>query len=215
VSKAKWISLGVLIIGIVALIQINLPLISYKIWEFQYAQDKTILISPQGDNQVMGVSIQNTEGNFPAFISSTERAVKPMAPTFTVSIPKLKIDKALVTVDSNDMSNSLAHLPGTALPGERGNVFISGHSSIPLLFKGNKDYGTIFANLSQVKKGDIVTLNFGGGNISYKIFDIKIVDPKDTSVINPPASQGRFVSLMTCVPPGFNTKRLVVIGQSI
>jgi sortase A len=216
VKKSKWISLILLSLGVVVLIQINLPLISYKIWEIQYAQGKTVLVSPQsgGETSVEGISIENT-GNFSAFVSSAEREVKPMYPSFNITIPKLKIDKAIVTVDSNDMSHSLAQLPGSALPGEKGNVFISGHSAIPILFKGNKDYGAIFANLSQMKIGDLITINAGGSIINYKVKDIKIVDPKDISVINPPDSQGRYISLMTCVPPGFNTKRLVVIGQTI
>ncbi len=214
-KKSKWISLIFIIFGIVVLIQINLPLISYKIWEFQYAQDKTILVSPQTDSQVMGISIQNTDGNFPAFVSSLQRTTKAPYDTFKITIPRLSIDGATVTVDSSDMNHSLAQLPGTALPGERGNVFISGHSAIPILFNGNKDYAAIFANLPSMKRDDLIILNFGSGNITYKVKDIKIVDPRDTSVINPPDSQGRYVSLMTCVPPGFNTKRLVVIGQTI
>src|SRR5256884_2553325 len=49
---------------------------------------------------------------------------------FSLTIPKLKINKAIVEVDSNDLSKNLAQLPGSALPGEKGNLFVSGHSII-------------------------------------------------------------------------------------
>jgi LPXTG-site transpeptidase (sortase) family protein len=39
------------------------------------------------------------------------------------------------------------------------------------------------------------------------------VDPKDVSVINPPDGSGRYLTLMTCVPPGFNAKRLIVLAK--
>lgn len=195
-----------------------MPLLSYKIWEFQYAEGKTVLVSPQGDSdsQVFGVSVDDSAGNnFPAFVSNAERKEKPPYTSFGITIPALNITNGAVTVDSNDLNHSLAQLPGSALPGEKGNVFISGHSALPILFNGNKDYGSIFANLPKMKKGDMIYLEFGSGKITYQVVNIKIVDPKDLSVIAPPDSQGRYVSLMTCVPPGFNTKRLVVIGKTI
>lgn len=214
-KRGQIISLFLLSIGVIFLIQINMPLISYKLWELQYAQDKTILVSPQADNQILGISIENTPENFPAFVSTIQRSEKPTYNSFSLTVPTLKIDNAKVTVDSNDMNQSLAHLPGSGLPGEKGNVFISGHSALPILFKGNKNYGAIFANLPRMKKGDLIFLDFGSGKISYKVKEIKVVDPRDTSVIGLSDSQGRYVTLMTCVPPGFNTKRLVVIGQTI
>ncbi len=115
-------------------------------------------------------------------------------------------------VDSNDLSQGLILLPGAALPGEKGNVFISGHSALPIFSKNQK---ALFANLPNVKIGDNITLTALGSKFTYRVTDIKVVAPEDISVINPPDEVGRYISLMTCVPPGFNTKRLVVIGKLI
>ena len=210
----KVIPLFFLLAGIFILAQIALPIINYKFWEATNIEEKSILASPLSDgNEVLGVSIQNTGDNFPALISSVERDFTPY-PNFLISVPSLDIEEAKVIVDSNDLTLSLAHLPGTALPGEKGNVFISGHSAIPIVYNGNKNYGAIFAKLQRLEKGDIIKVS-AGGEFSYKVLGIKVVDPKDTSIILPPDGVGRYISLMTCVPPGLNTKRLVVLGKMI
>jgi len=90
-----------------------------------------ILISPQkSDEQVLGISVQNKD-NFPAFVSNLTRETRPNYSQFQISIPRLNIENSPVYVDSNDLSKGLAQLPGSALPGEKGNVFISGHSANP------------------------------------------------------------------------------------
>lgn len=211
---AKIIPLIFLLVGLFILSQIALPLINFKLWELNNIKKESLLVSPQADNRkVLGVSIENTEDNFPAIVSSFKREHTPYR-EFSISVPLIKIEDARGFIDSNDLISGLAHLPGSALPGERGNVFISGHSALPVAFKGNKNYGAIFAKLNALKKGDLIKVS-AGGNYNYQVLGIKIVDPKDLSVINPPDSTGRYITLMTCVPPGLNTKRLVVLGKMI
>ena len=77
----------------------------------------------------------------------------------------------------------------------------------------SKESKAFFAKLPNVKKGDEVIVDALGQRYVYTVSELKIVDPKDISVIMPPDSTGRYISLMTCVPPGFNTKRLIVIGK--
>ena len=128
---------------------------------------------------------------------------------FYLSVPTLDIDGVPVYVDSNDLTKGLVHLPGSALPGERGNLFISGHSSLPQ-FSSSK---AMFANLQKVKKGDQISIKIGTGEFKYQVIGLKVTDPKDLSIIAPPDNLGRYISLMTCVPPGFNTNRLIVLGK--
>lgn len=211
----KIIPLLFLGLGLLALFQVSSPIVGYKIWETQLTNATSKLTSPQIDEDVLGISIEQDIENFPAFVSGFKRSSKPPFDKFVLSLPKLKIEEALVNVDSNDLKIGLAHLPGAALPGERGNVFISGHSALPQFFNGNKNYGSIFANLTKLERGDEINLKVLGTEFVYKVVDIKIVSPKDISVVNPSDNEGRFVTLMTCVPPGLNTKRLVVIGKLI
>lgn len=212
----KLLAAGFIVVGVLVLIQVGLPVVSFKLSEQVFAQS-TNLVSPQYGKQknILGVSIQNNY-EFPAFISDLKRESAPNYQYFTLSIPDLKIDGALVEADSNDLNRNLAHLPGSALPGEKGNTFISGHSALPLslaipgvLGKNN----LAFASLQNIKKNADIWINAGGIVYKYKVVDIKTVKPEDVSVINPPDDSGRYITLMTCVPPGFNTKRLIVVGK--
>lgn len=213
ITSAKLFSLGFLAAGVFLLSQIILPVVSFKLFEISQKYSNILLISPQipKNNQVLGVSIKNDQ-SFSYFVSDVKRNGKPGYDEFSISIPRLRIDHAKVLVDNNDPSTALAHLPGSALPGEKGNVFISGHSALSQLLSIEN---AIFARLPDVKIGDQIMIEAGGGKFNYKVVDIKIVDPKDVSVIAAPDVQGRYVSLMTCVPPGLNFKRLVVIGEII
>lgn len=192
--------------------QVALPFLVFKSWELFAFEDETVLANPlsgDGTGLVSGVSIQDFE-DFPAFVSNTVSPANLPYKEFKVTIPKLKIDNIVAKVWSNNFDETLAQLPGTALPGERGNVFITGHSSLPQPMGSKHAW---FVNLPNIKKGDNIYLNAAGQQFNYIVEGLKIVDPKDTSVLNPPDARGRYLTLMTCVPPGFNTKRLVVLAK--
>ncbi len=209
----KLISLGLLSIGIFLLAQVILPIISFQLWEIRQNQSNDLLISPKKgqDAQILGVSIQNKD-NFPAIVSTLLRETKAPYVKFSLTIPGLKIDQAQVLVDSNELSKGLVHLPGSALPGEKGNVFISGHSALSPLF-GFKN--AIFGRLQDLQKGDKIIVEANNTKYIYQVVELKVVDPSDLSVISAPDSLNRFISLMTCVPPGLNFKRLVVLGKML
>ncbi|MBI2040198.1 class E sortase [Candidatus Microgenomates bacterium] len=213
IAPGKLIALSFLSIGVVILMQVVLPLLSFQIWLFAQKYNDNLLITPKPQKapQVLGISIQ-TKDRFPAFISSIIRETKPNYGEFSLTVPRLKIENVGVLVDSNDLSKKLAHLSGSALPGEKGNVFISGHSALSQFFSMKK---AVFSNLSDLKKGDQVSISAGGIEFTYQVLSVKIVDPSDVSVIAPPDTSGRYLSLMTCVPPGLNTKRLVVLAKMI
>lgn len=212
ITVSKIFPIGFLSLGIFLLMQVILPIASFQIWEWGQKYNNTLLISPSfGKGQILGVSVQ-TQDNFSAFVSTLTRQTQPLYNEFNVTIPKLKIAKALVYVDSNDLSKNLAHLPGSALPGEKGNVFLSGHSALSQFFSLKAAY---FSHLQDLKIGDEIIVEALGVNFRYQVSGIRVTDPNDLSVINPPDSIGRYISLMTCVPPGLNFKRLVVLGKMI
>lgn len=211
----KSISLLFLGAGVFVLMQVVIPFISYTIWERTAYYSSQFLIDPYPlakpgsfSKEVLGVSVKNL-GNFPAFVAEEKDSQKAFD-EFKISVRALKIKDVRVKVDSNDFEATLAQLPGTALPGEKGNVFITGHSSLALSRNTKFAY---FANLQNIKKGDLVEVSALGQNFTYEVKGIKIVDPKETWVIRPPDEEGRYMTLMTCVPPGFNTKRLVVLTE--
>lgn len=210
-SQGKFISLAFLSIGVFILMQVIVPIIAFEVWMIGQRINNQILVSPKKTNeQILGISVQN-KNNFPAFVSTQKREILPYS-EFKMTVPRLNIKNETVYVESNDLSQGLIQLPGSALPGEKGNVFISGHSAIsPLL--GVKF--APFARLVDLKKGDEIFVEAADIKFTYKVVDIKVVDPSDLSVIAPPDTLGRYISLMTCVPPGLNLKRLIVLGKMI
>jgi LPXTG-site transpeptidase (sortase) family protein len=210
----KGTCLALLGIGIFILVQVLMPFLAFKTWEVFALDSNQLLETPkvgsinQGSG-VLGVSIEDIN-NFPTFFSNSQKRDVPYK-EFKVSIPSINIKDQIVKVDSNDFDEELAQLPGTAFPGEKGNLFISGHSSIAQ-FKFGKQKA-LFVDLPKVKKGDKIYVTALGQQFTYQIQGLKIVEPKDVSAINPPDDEGRYITLMTCVPPGFFTKRLIVLAK--
>ncbi|KKQ08614.1 MAG: Sortase (Surface protein transpeptidase) [Candidatus Daviesbacteria bacterium GW2011_GWA1_36_8] len=194
-----------------------MPYLAFKSWEIIAFDNDSLLVdpNPRGVRQaVLGVSEQEFSiqsiGNFPAFVSK-RTILAPEYREFFLSIPKLKLEKIKVLTNSNDFSETLAQLPGTAMPGEKGNLFITGHSSLPINL--DRKLVPFFKDLPNIKSGDEIILEAGNQKFIYTVMGLKIVDPKDISVIEPPEGLGRYLTLMTCVPPGFNTKRLIVLSK--
>ncbi|MCL5784154.1 MAG: class E sortase [Patescibacteria group bacterium] len=208
----RLLPLAFLGMGIFVLVQVVMPFASYKLWEMVIYQQNTPLVSPDlGDGSVLGVSVKNSE-NFPAIVSNNYRKGPPPYREFYLTIPTINLDNIKVVVESNNFDQNLAQMPGTALPGEKGNVFITGHSSLPILYDP-KNFKTIFTHLPEVKKGDQIIVEANGQYFNYEVQSLRIVDPKDVWVIKPPDNEGRYLTLMTCVPPGLYIKRLIVLAK--
>lgn len=211
----KGLSLLFLGVGVFVLMQVISPLISFKLWELSAHFQNQVLANPAPDRlvsaDVLGISIKNVD-DFPAFFRETLGLEVPPYESFKISIPKINLKDVEVKVNSNEFEEYLAHMPQTALPGEKGNIFISGHSSISNVFQSKKNRA-FFVNLTNVKKGDEILVEAMGQVYKYTVEGLKIVNPSEVGVINPPDEVGRYLSLMTCVPPGFNTKRLVVLAR--
>ncbi len=149
-----------------------------------------------------------------SFFSTNYKPDEKRPEEFYLSIPKLKVDKAIVKVDDLKFYDNLSHFPGSALPGEIGNSFITGHSVLPQ-FADPKNYLTIFSKLSDLEVGDDVYTELDGKTYHYTVQYAKVVDPQDLSVLGPLSQNGRNLSLMSCVPPGTNLKRLIVTTSLI
>ncbi len=133
---------------------------------------------------------------------------------FLLTVPKLKIENALVKVDTINFFENLALFPGTAIPGDIGNSFITGHSVLPE-FNDPKNYRTIFTKLSDLEVGDDVIARVGSQTFHFSVLYSKIVDPQDISVLVPISGSGRNLTLMSCVPPGTSSKRLIIVAGLI
>lgn len=112
---------------------------------------------------------------------------------------------------ANGLSKGLIQVNGTALPGEIGNVFITGHSSNYPWAKGS--YNNVFALLNKVVVGDAVEVRYQNISYVYKISKIKTVEPNDISVLK--SKNESVLTLMTCTPVGTSLRRLIVTADQI
>lgn len=134
---------------------------------------------------------------------------------YTLSIPKLKIENATVSIGGEDLSKSLIQYPGTATPGKLGNTVVFGHSILPI-FYNPKDYMAIFSTLPTLKVGDEIFVNYDGVFFKYKVVDMYEVSPTNLSVLSQDYNDS-YLSLITCTPPGDprKPKRLIVKAKVV
>jgi sortase A len=128
----------------------------------------------------------------------------PQSPTRIV-IPNLGVDWPIVPGDGwEELKRGVGHHAGSANPGERGNMVLSGHNDV---------FGEVFKDLQALKNGDQVQVYSGGKMFKYEVRAKRIVAPTELSVLNP--TRESIVTLITCHPYRVDTHRLVVIAQLI
>lgn len=216
----RLISILLLIIGCSTISYVLFPLISWQIYFHSAFASQNITPSiPRANivdsslvgsliSQAMdGTDYTRAENWFPQFNPSEgEGAVQ--TPSYTISIPSIKIENADVSTADTDLTKHLVNYQGTSIPGKNGNAVIFGHSTLPQLFN-IKNYKTIFANAYKLKNGDSIYVSISGATYTYKIFKTIVVDPSDTSALVQDYNNS-YITLVTCTPPGTIWKRLIV-----
>lgn len=136
-----------------------------------------------------------------------------------IVIPSIGV-KAPVIYESSPNNNTIAydlrsgvvHYGTTALPGEKGNVVIFGHSSGLTWAPGN--YKFVFTLLDKLRAGQQITLDYHGTRYVYVVSDSQVVAPTDMKVLNTNGAQSE-LSLITCTPVGTSKNRLVVHAKQL
>lgn len=127
----------------------------------------------------------------------------------SIEIPKIDVDLPIYHGTEDDiLSVGVGHIQGTSLPvgGENTHCVLSGHRGLP--------GSSLFTRLDEMKEGDLFFLSVMGETLAYKVYDIQVVDPDNTEVLEITAGKDD-VSLVTCTPYGLNTHRLVVTGERV
>jgi sortase A len=127
------------------------------------------------------------------------------APLARFEIPRLNMDMVVIEGDTDaDLRRAIGHIPGTALPGNTGNVGIAGHRD------------TFFRPLRNVRAGDVITLKTTGVTYRYKVESTEVVMPDRSDVLNPTPEP--HLTLVTCFPfyyVGSAPKRFIVHAREI
>jgi sortase A len=88
--------------------------------------------------------------------------------------------------DARTLRRGLGHIPGTPLPGQRGNVAITGHRD------------TFFRPLRNIRKNDEIMLTTLNGSYRYRVDLTQVVEPEDIEVLAD--SDDAVLTLVTCYP---------------
>jgi sortase A len=104
-----------------------------------------------------------------------------------MEIPSLGLKAIFVQGDSpRILRHAVGHISDTALPGDSGNVVLTGHRD------------TFFRPLRHIQKGDAITLKTLDGDFQYQVESTAVVPPTDVQVLEP--SSERTLTLITCFP---------------
>jgi sortase A len=166
------------------------------------------IVTPIQDTAFAANDFTNPNAWFPT--APQKKIVTPVN-TYTLTIAKLKIQDAAVTVAGDDLGVSLVHYGGTALPGEYGTTVIFGHSALPQ-FYNPKNYKTIFSTLPLMKAGDEIYITYDGITYKYIVYDLAVTGPSDLSALAQQFDDS-YLTLVTCVPPGTYWQRFHVFAR--
>ncbi len=89
-------------------------------------------------------------------------------------------------IDGRTLRHAVGHIPGSPLPGQRGNVALAGHRD------------KFFRDLRNIHKDDEITLTTLHGTYSYRVDSTQVVEPQDVKVLA--ATANDFLTLVTCYP---------------
>jgi len=106
------------------------------------------------------------------------------------------------------LQTAIGHIEWTSLPvgGESTHAAISGHRGLPS--------ADLLTHIDKMRIGDKFYVNILGEKLLYKVDQIKVVLPDDTSLLM--VEEGKdYLTLVTCTPYGINSHRLLVRGTRV
>ncbi|MBI2187193.1 MAG: class D sortase [Acidobacteria bacterium] len=104
-----------------------------------------------------------------------------------IDIPRLGVSAVVrAGTDARTLRLAVGHIPGTAVPGETGNIGLAAHRD------------TFFRRLRDIRAGDEIRLVTPEGTYRFRVDHTRIVSPTDVWVLNPTRTAA--LTLVTCYP---------------
>lgn len=127
-------------------------------------------------------------------------AAEPIREIGFIEIPKIGLRHRLFHgISLRNIDQGPSHWPGTALPGETGNVVIAGH---------RVTHSRPFRNIHQLVVGDLVHFEVAGVRTTYAVTGSEVVAPTAIHIVNQTTTPTG--TLFACHPPGSARQRYVV-----
>lgn len=120
-----------------------------------------------------------------------------------IVIPAIKVDSIVTAGDDWEaLKKGVGHHIGSANPGQRGNLVLSGHNDV---------FGEVFRYIGDLKPGDEIQVYSKEEKFTYTVKNKRIVEPTDVSVLQQTTEPT--LTLITCHPYLVDTHRMVVFAQ--
>lgn len=153
-------------------------------------------------------------------VADQNKGIVPNVPDDHLVVPVLNIDAPIQWSIEDEKAksdaallNGVVQIANSALPGQGGNIYITGHSSNYAWEKSK--YSTIFGHLDKLKTGDNIYLRYKNELFTYQVTGQKTLMPNDLSLVNVTGGSTEQLSLVTCWPVGTSDKRLAVLAKRI
>ena len=124
-----------------------------------------------------------------------------------VEIPSIGVFLPIYHGVSNDiLMKGVGHLPETSMPvgGSSTHAVLAGHSGM--------SRARLFTDLTKLNAGDVFYIHVYDRTLTYTVDQVKKTVPTDTSDLQIVDGED-YVTLVTCVPVGVNSHRLLVRGR--
>jgi len=168
----------------------------------------TPLVLPSGHSQNTAPGrVYSRIINVHGLENSTERYLPLKAdptpePEFAIRIviPSIGVDAPVVLgVESEQLKKGVGQVPGSANPGQKGNMVLSAHNDI---------YGELFRYLDRLKSGDRFTVYTNLRAYTYTVTGWELVEPTRVDVLKP--TPNATATLISCYPYLIDTMRIIV-----
>jgi len=130
-------------------------------------------------------------------------AQEPIIEMGSIAIPKLGVEMTVYEgIRLTTLDYGPGHWPGSALPGQNGNVVVGGHRT-----SGHR----VFRDVDQLEAGDEIIFRDDTGEHTYVVNRVEIVEPTDVWIVDP--TETPTATLFACHPPGSTAQRIVVFSD--
>jgi sortase A len=152
------------------------------------AFDQAVRARIQARQQQIHEESPNRREWSPARVAKYEASLDvPVKALGRLEIPEADLSvMVLEGTESTTLDRAVGHIPGTARPGESGNLGIAGHRD------------GYFRGLRHLQAGDALSLTTLDGVARYEVAKIEVVKPERTDVLN--ATRSPTLTLVTCYP---------------
>lgn len=122
-----------------------------------------------------------------------------------IQIESLQINAPVVQGDDWEaLKRGVGQHIGSANPGERGNLVLSGHNDI---------YGEVFRHLDELAEGDEIVVFSQSQSYTYTVAWVDVVAPTAVEVIAP--TEDAALTLISCYPYLVDTERIIVRAELV